>query len=77
MASQVHAACDVRAAEDLFGVERVMRSAPHAQVGCRLRPSTCLRVDVIQLEVSARGAATSVRPDVGALRAISREDLPP
>jgi len=72
--SQVHPARDVRAAEDLPGVQCIVRSAPHAQIDCSLRAAECLRVDVIQLEVSAREAAIAVRADLGAPHAVSRED---
>jgi hypothetical protein len=75
--AQVDVRCDVCTAEDLFGVQRVMRATSNAQirrlVGAAQRP----RLVVIQLEERARRAAGAGRVREGALLAVALEDRAP
>jgi hypothetical protein len=75
--AQVDVRCDVRAAEDLFGVQRIVRATPDPQVRRLVGATQRSRLDVVEFEHRPRWAARACGVRERALLAVALEDGAP
>ncbi len=73
--SEVDTLHDVRATEDLLGVQTVMRATPRAQVCSLIASAAGASLDVIELEEPASGAPVALGVDIRAPLGVTSVDL--